>query len=558
MEGLGGRMASGTGRQGVSIRGGLESGCRVSTRVALWLALASALALGAAPPTAARQPNIIVLLADDLGFADLGFRGGEIETPSIDRLAREGVVLDHYYVAPICSPTRAALLTGRDPIKLGIAYDQINPWNNIGLAPGETTLAEIMKADGYQTALVGKWHLGHTQQQQLPNAQGFDHFYGHLHTNTNYYKHTRESGHDLQQDGKPISASGEYLTHLEAREAVRFIRERDISRPFFLYVPFTAPHSPMQAPKATIEKYAKLPKTAYRNVYAAMVDEMDQAIGQILAVLDEEEITGETIVFFSSDNGGSDVYGGVNAPLRGFKGQTFEGAIRVGAAIRWPDQLEGGRTVDQRITVMDLMPTLASAAGVPIRSAVRLDGIDMWPAIARDQPVLRAKPVGFASEIPLPGVIHLALFDGRFKLVQILQEKQTETRVTNHLFDIDADPYEKTDLAGRHPAVLQRMQRLLSEWRRQHPMAGTRSTLVAPPGWLAPKDWALAVVPSSVLQPSWKNELPFSKELLDATADRGVLVDEATKKELLEQEARRKRQQRGASPPDQPSSGAGQ
>jgi len=167
----------------------------------------------------------------------------------------------------------------------------------------------------------------------------------------------------------------------------------------------------------------------------------------------------------------------------------------------------------------------------------------MWPAIQRDQPVQREKPVGFVSEIPLPGVIHLALFDGRFKLVQVLEERQTETRMTNHLFDIEADPFEEADLAERHPAVVQRMQRLLSEWRQQHPMAGTRSTLVAPPGWLAPKDWALAVVPSSLLQPSWKNELPFSKAILDATAHRGVLVDEATKKELLEREARRTTQQ---------------
>jgi len=497
----------------------------------------------AGPAGAVRQPNIIVLLADDLGWADVGFHGGEIETPSIDRIAREGVTLDQYYAAPICSPTRAALMTGRDPIKLGIAYDQINPWNNVGLAPGETTLAEVLKQDGYQTAMVGKWHLGHAQQHQLPNAQGFDRFIGHLHTNTNYYTHVRESGHDLQENGKPIDGKGEYLTHLEAREAVRFIHERDASRPFFLYVPFTAPHSPMQAPKATIAKYAKLPKTAHRRVYAAMVDELDQAIGRILEALDEEKIAEETIVVFASDNGGSDVYGGVNTPLRGFKGSTFEGGIRVVAAIRWPDQLEAGGKLEQRMTVMDLLPTLCRAAGVPVRSALPLDGIDMWPAIARGQTVLRTKPIGFASEIPLPGVIHLALFDGRFKLVQILQEKQTELRVQTLLFDVDADPLEQMDLAGRHPAVLQRMQRLLSEWRSQHPMAGTRSTLVAPPGWLAPKDWALAVTPSNLLQPNWKNELPFSRAILDATAERGVLVDEATRKDLLEREARRTRGQ---------------
>jgi arylsulfatase A-like enzyme len=492
-----------------------------------------------AAPASARKPNIVVLLADDLGWADVGFHGGEIETPSIDRIAREGVILDRYYVAPICSPTRAALMTGRDPLKLGIAYDQINPWNSTGLAASETTLAEVFKADGYQTAIIGKWHLGHAQEHQLPNRQGFDHFYGHLQTNTNYYKHTRENGHDLQEDGKPIQADGEYLTHLEALEAVRVIRERDPEKPLFLYVPFTAPHSPMQAPKATIDKYEKLPKASYRRVYAAMVDEMDQAIGQILAALDEEEIAQETIVFFSSDNGGSNVFGGMNVPLRGEKGQTFEGGIRVAAAIRWPDQLDGGGTVDTMMTVMDLMPTLAHAVGAPIRSNVALDGIDMWPAIARGQRVPRVKPVGFVSEIPIPGVIHLALFDGRFKLVQILQELQTETKVQSMLFDIEADPYEKEDLAGRHPAVLQRLQRLLSEWRRQHPMAGTRSTLVPPPGWLPPKDWALAVVPSSLLQSSWKNELPFSKVLLDATAGRGVLVDEATKKELLERDAKR-------------------
>ena len=140
-------------------------------------------------------------------------------------------------------------------------------------------------------------------------------------------------------------------------------------------------------------------------------------------------------------------------------------------------------------------------------------------------------------------MIHLALFDGRFKLVQVLQELPTELRVQNMLFDIEGDPYEKDDLAGRHPAVLQRMQRLLAEWRRQHPMAGTRSTLVAPPGWVAPTDWALGVVPSSVLQPVWKNELPFSKEIFDATAQRGVLVDEATRRELIARDERRRLRQ---------------
>jgi arylsulfatase B len=509
----------------------------LSAPAAAWTTVAVLVA--ARPALAGSQPNIVVLLADDLGWADVGFHGSEIETPSIDTIAREGVVLDRFYAAPICSPTRAALLTGRDPITLGIAYDQINPWDNVGLDPGVTTLAELLRGDDYQTAIVGKWHLGHTQAQQLPNAQGFDHFYGHLHTHTNYYDHTRENGHDLQLNGKPIDGGGEYLTHLEAREAVRFVRERDRSRPFFLYVPFTAPHSPMQAPKKTIEKYAALPRKSDRRTYAAMVDELDEAVGQILAVLDEEEIAQETIVVFLSDNGGTDTFGGVNAPLRGFKGQTFEGGIRVVAAMRWPDRLEGGGRLESMMTVMDLMPTLAAAAGVPIRSDVKLDGLDLWPTIDRGQPVARERPVGFASEIPLPGVIHLALFDGRFKLVQILREGATELSVQNLLFDIEADPHEQSDLASRHPAVVQRLQRLLAEWRTRHPMAGTRSTLVAPPGWVPPRDWALAVTPASLLQPSWTNTLPFSKAILDATAHRGVLVDDKQKRSILEREARR-------------------
>lgn len=504
-----------------------------------------ALALLWASAALAAQPNVVILLADDLGWADVGYHGGPIETPSIDRLAAEGVQLNRFYSAPICSPTRAALVTGRDPLKLGIAYDQIHPWYNVGLSPDELTIADVFKLDGYQTALVGKWHLGHTLGHQVPNAQGFDHFWGHLQTNTDFYTHERDGGHDLQRNGKSISQPGEYLTHLEGREAVRFIRERDPKKPFLLYVPFTAPHSPMQAPAATIEKYESLPEASFRRVYAAMVDEMDKQIGLILDALDEEEIADETIVLFFSDNGGSNIFGGVNTPLRGQKGTTFEGGVRVPAVIRWPGELEAGGVVDQMTTVMDLMPTLATAVHVRMPTTATLDGIDMWPAIHKGRPVPRIRPVGFVSEIPLPGVIHTAIYDGRWKLVQIIREEQTETVVEEFLFDIEADPNEQTNFSQRHSAVLARMRRLMSEWRRQHPMAGTRGTLVAHPGWVAPKDWAEAVTPTRLLQSEWKNELGFSKEIFDATERRGVLVDAKTKRKLIEAEAKRNREQSG-------------
>ncbi len=522
---------------------------RFATPFAAILTLASLSLFAAfyAPAAIAAQPNVVVLLADDLGWADVGYHGGPIETPSIDRLAREGIRLNRFYSAPICSPTRAALMTGRDPLKLGIAYDQIHPWYNAGLAPNEPTLPEIFRRDGYQTALIGKWHLGHTYEHQTPNAQGFDHFWGHLHTNTDYWKHEREGAHDLQENGKSVHKPGEYLTQLEGREAVRFIRERDPKKPFFLYVPFTAPHSPMQAPVATIAKYEALPQTNYRRTYAAMVDEMDQAIGKILDTLDEQGIADETIVLFMSDNGGSTIFGGVNTPLRGNKGEAFEGGIRVPAILRWPDRLEAGGVMDQMMTSMDVLPTLARAASVRIPITAELDGISLWPAFSRDHPVPRIRPVGFVSEIPLPGVIQAAVFDGRWKLVQIIQERQTETRVKNFLFDIHADPNEENDLSGRHTAILTRMKRLMSEYRRQHPMGGTRGTLVAHPGWVAPKSWAEAVLPANVLQEEWRNELPFSKELFDATEHRGILVDPKTKRRLIQTSENRRRAQAAAS-----------
>jgi arylsulfatase B len=508
---------------------------------AMWCSVASA---SSTAPTPRTQPNVVIMLADDLGWADVGFHGGQIETPSVDSLARDGVQLDRFYVAPICSPTRAAIMTGRDPLKLGIGYDQIHPWYNAGLAPDETTIAETFRAGGYQTGMVGKWHLGHTQEHQLPNAHGFEHFYGHLHTNTDFFGHKREGAHDLQQNGKSVFEPGKYLTHIEAREAVRFIRERDPDKPFFLYVPFTAPHSPMQAPPEVIEKYASLPAGKYRREYAAMVDQVDVAVGEILAEIERAGLSDDTIVIFLSDNGGSNPFGGQNQPLRGHKGETFEGGIRVPAVMRWPGVLKAGEKFEQVTSGMDLLPTLAAAAQVSLKTTRALDGQDMWSALRDGKVVPRAKPLYFVSEIPLPGYIQVGVIDGEMKLVQKIFEGQTETRVQTYLFDLDADPYEQIDLAKSRPEEAARLATRIREWRSQHPMAGTRGTLVAHPGWVAPYDWADAVVPNAKLQPNWKNELPFSADLLKATESRGVLVDEATRKQLIDAEQDRRTQGR--------------
>jgi len=487
------------------------------------------------------RPNIVLMLADDLGWADVGYHGGEIDTPAIDQIAAQGVRMERFYATPICSPTRAALMTGRDPIKLGVAYDQIHPWYNAGLPDDEYLIAEALRDAGYQTAMVGKWHLGHTQQHQLPNAQGFEHFYGHLHTNTDFYRHQREGGHDLQRNGVSVDRRGEYLTHIEGEEAVRFIEQRDKDKPFFLYLPFTAPHSPMQAPQASIDKYSHLPQQGFRRTYAAMVDEMDRAVGNILVTLQQQGITDETLVVFVSDNGGSHAFGGSNVPLRGEKGQTFDGGVRVPAVMRWPQQLPAGAIVEQTLSIMDLYPSLLAAAGVDYSPPKPLDGENMWSSIRSGKQVERQQPLFFVSEIPVPGMIWTGVLEGDWKLIQLLREGQTSMSVRTMLFNLADDPYEKNNVAAAHADKVETLAEKLRLRRAQHPLAGTRGTLVAHPGWVAPRDWAASAQPSALLQDGWQSELPFSRELVEAVGDRGHLITDEELSALERQRAEREK-----------------
>ena len=297
----------------------------------------------------------------------------------------------------------------------------------------------------------------------------------------------------------------------------------------------------MQAPKETIDRYEHLSDENYRRIYAAMVDEMDGAISAILETLDQEGLADDTLVLFFSDNGGFGGFGGSNVPLRGEKGQAFEGGIRGPAVLRWPGKLPAGEVQDAQTTVMDVFPTLAAAASVELAANSSFDGRNMWPVLHDGATPPEAPPIFFASEIPLPGMIHLAVIDPPWKLVQIVVERQTEILTQNFLFRILEDPYEKKNLAAEHPDVVEKLAGEIRNWRSQHPMAGTRGTLVPHPGWVAPHDWADAVIPASALQPRWKNELPFNKALMDATAERGILVDDATRQELEAQEKERDR-----------------
>jgi len=473
---------------------------------------------------ATERPNIVIFVADDLGWADVGFRGSKIETPNLDRLAAEGMQLDRFYTTPICSPTRAALMTGRDPIRLGVAYSVILPWDSGGVHTSEHFMPESFRAAGYQTAMMGKWHLGHSQQSFHPNDRGFDHFYGHLHTEVGFYPpFANLGGKDFQRNGKSIDEQG-YETYLLANETSRYLENRDKDRPFFLYIPFLAPHEPLDAPQDLKDKYKDLEdkrgdarspsdilsrsakEAGFKSrvpLYAATVDAMDQAIGSVLDTLEQEGLADNTNVLFFSNNGASRVYtqgGGDNSPLRGGKAETYEGGIRVTSLLRWPDKLVAGGKLEQMMTVMDVFPTLAAAAGVDTGNTMQLDGLNMWPAIQGKSRVDRPEWVFFTSEIPRYGSFNFTALGEEWKLVQWLEQDLTEIRIRNELFNLGDDPYEYENLAAKHPERVEQMSEAIRQWRGLHPINGVRARIGAPPGWRAPIDWADYPRPNDSLQ----------------------------------------------------------
>jgi arylsulfatase A-like enzyme len=251
--------------------------------------------------TAADRPNIVFFLIDDLGRADVGFMGGQTyATPQIDKLARGGAILDAHYVQPVCSPTRAALMTGRYATHTGV-YTIVRPHAQWSLPLNERTLANALHDAGYETAITGKWHLGEFQPACLPTARGFDHQYGHYFGALDYFTHVRDGSHDWYRDDRELKEEG-YSTQLLSREACRLIAEKDKAKPLFLYVPFNGVHSPMQAPESYTQPYAAL--TANRQKLGGMLAAVDEAIGEIVAALDKAGIRDNTLIVFSSDNGG--------------------------------------------------------------------------------------------------------------------------------------------------------------------------------------------------------------------------------------------------------------
>ena len=331
---------------------------------------------------ASAAPHIVFLLADDLGWSDVGWHGGDIATPNIDRLAASGAKLEQFYVQPVCSPTRAALMTGRYPMRYGLQVSVIRPWAQYGLPLEERTLPQALKSAGYATAIVGKWHLGHFERAYLPTQRGFDRQYGHYNGALDYFTHERDGGLDWHRDDRALREEG-YATTLLGDEAVRLISAHDPATPLFLYVPFNAPHSPLQAPESYVERYRHIADSK-RRAYAAMVHCLDDQVGRITAALDQRGMEKDTLIIFSSDNGGP-APGRVtmNTPLRAGKGTIYEGGMRVCAFATWPGHIPAGTTNKEPMHAVDWYPTLVKLAGAPASQKLAPDGLDLWPTLTQ-------------------------------------------------------------------------------------------------------------------------------------------------------------------------------
>lgn len=423
---------------------------------------------------AAERPNIVFFLIDDLGWSDVGFHGSEIKTPNIDKLAAAGTRLEAFYVQPVCSPTRAALMTGRYPMRHGLQVGVVRPWAQYGLPLEERTLPQALQEAGYFTAICGKWHLGHFQRAYLPTSRGFSHQYGHYNGALDYFTHERDGGFDWHRNDRVCRDEG-YTTTLLGNEAVRLIEEQDSAKPLFLYVPFNAPHSPLQAPQEYLDRYSGI-QDAKRQKYAAMVSCVDDQIGRVSAAIEKKGLSKNTLFVFSSDNGGPLQSGATNGPLRASKGTLYEGGTRVSAFASWPGKIEAGKIVNEPLHMVDWYPTLLALAGASPEQKLPLDGRDAWPTITAGKPSPHEEIL--INTTPGNGAIRA----GHWKLVvngsrsedgsealadatgkaKKAKKKAAAGDETIELLNLSDDPYEKTNLANKQPEKVRELMSRLS------------------------------------------------------------------------------------------------
>lgn len=434
------------------------------------LLLAPPAVLHAADASRPVRPNVIVMVTDDQGAGDAGCYGAkDLVTPALDGLAARGVRFTQFYAAAsVCSPSRAALLTGRHPLRAGLTGNAGSQPGGHGLPGAQITMAETFKAAGYATAHIGKWHLGFTPDE-MPNAQGFDHSFGHMGgciDNFSHFFHWQgPNRHDLYRNGQEVFAPGRFFPDLMVEEASRFM-EAHRARPFLLYFALNMPHYPYQGDVKWLERYKELPPP--RNLYAAFLSTCDERIGALLKRLDDLGLREQTIIVFQSDNGHSTEerahFGGGSAgPYRGAKFSLFEGGIRLPGIIAWPGHLPEGEVRGQLVHACDWLPTLAELCGVKLLHG-DLDGTSIVPVIR-------------SATAPSPhAVVHWgggkrsqwAVREGDWKLIGNLQSTAGDVLGAEDrklfLANLATDVGEKTNLARQHPEIVQRLSKLRADW----------------------------------------------------------------------------------------------
>lgn len=451
---------------------------QLSRRGLLAAALASTQLRGANQESHQRpgsRPNVIVILFDDLGLHDLGYLGAsDLKTPNIDKLAATGTVCRNWYSnAPVCAPARSALMTGRCPLRNGVAE------NGRPLRASERTVAAILKENGYATALTGKWHLG-SSQDTVPNAHGFDYFYGFHEGCVDYYSHRMYWGepkivnfHDLWRNREEIFENGQYLTERIAEEASTFIGKQN-SNPFFLYTAFNAVHYPMHSSRKYVERFPTLEPE--RQMYASMLSAGDDGVGQIMEKLQQTGQRENTLIFVLGDNGATrerraglnqqPATAGRNTPYRGFKFSTFDGGIHVPALVNWPGKVPEGKFLEELVMTADILPTVCHLAGAQMPMDRTIDGRNIWPVLTEGA----SSPHEYICWTNGP---QLAIRRNNWKLVMhgivhdgtAAGERPLQGDDAIFLSNLDEDPGETVNLRHKYPNVADELQTLAQQWR---------------------------------------------------------------------------------------------
>ena len=428
------------------------------------------------------KPNFIVFLTDDQGYGDLSCMGAtDFRTPNLDRMAAHGArFTDWYSNCPVCSPSRAALLTGRYPGNAGVRSILAGHRTASGLPPQVPTLAKALKANGYNTYMAGKWHLGLADSSR-PSAHGFDHWFGFLAGCIDYYSHIFYWGmnrggpgqnptHDLWEDDDEVYDNGRYFTEMIAAKAIDYLRAAARkNEPFLLYVPFNAPHYPMHAPQEYIDRFPDLPWD--RQIMAAMLSAVDDAVGAILNEVERLGLEQQTCSMFMSDNGPSresrnwldgtldPYYGGTAGKLRGHKFSLFEGGVRTPGIFHWPGTIPGGQVIHEVGAAMDVFPTfLRAAGGAP--GDYELDGCDLMPVLTQQAPSPHTELFWEMKD-------QTAVRRGNWKLVLNGRLVEGEPPAEDvHLANLDRDLGERTNLKDKHPDLVDELSRAALDWRQ--------------------------------------------------------------------------------------------